>query len=316
MPILLGFIFCLLLTQANPVLDQAFQRLLQTDGPNIDLLRIAFWIAIAFPIWGGLIAAKLRGHLTARAPLRQTVKRQGLINAASVTRSLILFNALFFVQTGMDLIFLWAASDLPDGMSFATYAHRGAYPLLATALLAGLFAVLARPYTDDSPLLRVLLILWLLQTLALVAASLSRLEIYVDAYGLTRLRVAAAIWMAVVAAGLGLVIWQVIQRFETPWMLRRCVLLGLATLYVSSFINIDATIAWYNLTRDVVFDRHYICSLSEGAIGPILQYHGDPATLCGYEVSTVFEPQDWREWGFRNWRLRTSLPALLEDLTP
>ena len=58
-----------------------------------------------------------------------------------MTRSLILFNALFAVQTVLDLIYLWGGASLPDGMSHAEYAHRGAYPLVATALLAAAFVL-------------------------------------------------------------------------------------------------------------------------------------------------------------------------------
>nr|WP_280526934.1 ATP-binding protein [Rhizobium ruizarguesonis] len=58
---------------------------------------------------------------------------------ASLLRSPLLFNALFAVQTLLDLVYLWGGADLPDHMSHAEYAHRGAYPLIATALLAAGF---------------------------------------------------------------------------------------------------------------------------------------------------------------------------------
>ena len=60
-----------------------------------------------------------------------------------MSRSLILFNALFALQTGLDLAYLWGGANLPDGMSHAEYAHRGAYPLIATALLAAGFVLIA-----------------------------------------------------------------------------------------------------------------------------------------------------------------------------
>jgi hypothetical protein len=60
-----------------------------------------------------------------------------------MTRSLILFNALFALQSALDLVYLWGGATLPDGMTYADYAHRGAYPLIATALLAASFALIA-----------------------------------------------------------------------------------------------------------------------------------------------------------------------------
>ncbi len=319
LPIGFGGLFLVLLTGANPVLEQFFDTLSRFHRPEIDLWRFVFWAFVGLLIYAALIASTLFAVLSARRPQKLSVRREGLINATSVTRSLVMFNALFAVQTGMDVLFLYGGTGLPEGMSYAQYAHRGAYPLLATALLAGLFAVLARPYTDARPVLRAALIAWLVQTLALVAASITRLEIYVDVYGLTRLRAAAAIWMAVVALGLGLVIWQVQRKHQTIWMLRRCVILGLSVLYVSAFVNFDRAIAWYNITRDVQQDRTYICSLSEGVIGPIWKYYGSPRTYCAgahYLPPAVFRSDDWREWGFRNWRLRTSLATLETEMRP
>ena len=48
---------------------------------------------------------------------------------------------------------------LPDGMTYANYAHRGAYPLMLTGLLAGAFALVAQPWLE-SRMMRVLLLVW------------------------------------------------------------------------------------------------------------------------------------------------------------
>ena len=53
-------------------------------------------------------------------------------------------------------------------------------------------------------LLRIALLAWVAQNVFLVLSSLLRLELYVAQYGLTHLRMAAAIWMVVVALGLAL----------------------------------------------------------------------------------------------------------------
>src|SRR5665213_1578045 len=62
-----------------------------------------------------------------------------LLGDKAMVRSLVLFNALFALQTVLDLTYLWGGANLPDGMSHAEYAHRGAYPLIVTALLAAGF---------------------------------------------------------------------------------------------------------------------------------------------------------------------------------
>lgn len=308
-PLGLGAVFAVLLVGANPVLDSWLNDLLRLQIDLPEAGRVVFWGLLAVLIWPCLHAARLTERLRPMPP-RQTVRQRGLINAHSVARALVLFNALFAVQTVMDAALLGGGGQLPEGMTYATYAHRGAYPLLATALLAGGFAVLANPYADR-PLIRALLLVWIAQTLALVAASVVRLEIYVDAYGLTRLRFAAFIWMGVVATGLAITFAQVASRQNTAWMLARCGLLGAVTLYVCAFINFDGAIARHNLNKPVPLDAWYVCQLSEGAVPAIAAWdaaRGRP--LCDYIYPTLRTPLDWYEWGFRNARLRHSLARM------
>lgn len=312
-------LFATLLIGANPVLDRALSRLADWDVPVPNAWRLWFWLFLGAVIWPVLTAPMMRERLRARAPVRATVRRQGIVNAGSVARSLIAFNALFAVQTGMDILFLYGNAGLPDGISAAAYAHRGAYPLLITALLAGLFAVLARPHLAGRPVLRWLMLLWLAQTLALVAASVWRLDTYVDLYGLTRLRLAAYVWMGLVAAGLAIVVWQIRQDRPAAWMMVRSGALGGAVLYACAFVSFDGIIARHNLTTLEKPDLHYLCSLSEDAIPSLYRHLGVSlrwSCPAWQRHPAVFVPKDWREWGFRNWRVRRSLEGMNYQATP
>jgi len=311
-------LFALLLLGANPVLDRALSQLATWQVPAPDLWRLWFWLFLGAVIWPLLVAGVMRERLRARRAARATVRRQGIVNAGSVARSLVAFNALFAVQTVMDILFLYGNAGLPEGISPAAYAHRGAYPLLITALLAGVFAVIARPHLAGRPVLRWLMLLWLGQTLALVAASLFRLEAYVDAYGLTRLRIAAYIWMGLVAGGLGIVVWQIWRDKPAAWMLLRCGILGGVVLYLSAFFSFDGAVARYNLSNQVKPDIYMLCDLSEDVIPAMAARFGPAwAMQCGtaYRVPRLSRPDDWREWGFRNWRVRRSLAAMTTDTT-
>ena len=317
LPIGATAVFAALIIGANPILDRALSHLANWHLPAPDMWRLWFWGVMGALIWPALVARRMHERLRARKPERITVRREGVINATSVARSLIAFNALYAVQTGMDVLFLYGNAGLPEGITAATYAHRGAYPLLLTALLAGLFAVLARPHLGGGAMMRWLMLIWLVQTMALVVASVWRLETYVDIYGLTRLRLAAYIWMGLVAAGLGLVTFQIWRNLPTSWMLLRCGVLGALTLYVCAFVNFDGAIARHNLTQDVEKDTYALCQLSEGALPAMaLHWKMDPVAACKslhYVHPHLFQPADWREWGFRNWRVRRSLAAMTTE---
>ncbi|MEO0389611.1 MAG: DUF4173 domain-containing protein [Pseudomonadota bacterium] len=307
-PLGLGSVFALLLIGANPVLDAWLVSLADVELPRPNGWRLAFWAVLALLLWPCLHLTTLTERL--RGADRRPGRSSRLLNAASVTRSLLLFNALFAVQTGLDIILLGAGAGLPEGMSYAHYAHRGAYPLLVTALLAGGFALAATPFADK-PLVRAMLLIWLTQTLALVAASVVRLELYVDTYGLTRLRLAAFIWMALVTAGLAITFVQIATGRPARWMILRSAALGAATLYACCFVSFDAAIARHNLAADHTRGHHYVCTLSEDAL-PALEHWQTTQrrALCDYVEPRLSTPQDWREWGFRNARTRHSLARM------
>ena len=64
----------------------------------------------------------------------------------------------------------------------------------------------------DSRVMRVLLLVWVAQTLLLVISSILRLDLYLEVYGMTHLRFAAFVWMAVVALGLVVLVMQIVQH--------------------------------------------------------------------------------------------------------
>ena len=283
-----GLVLLGLLMQANPILSDWLHS---WQGPGLDLPRLVaralFWAGLALLIWPLLTPAPL-----ARLPGLRPRALPGL-NADAVARALVLFNAVLAVQTGMDALFLWGGAALPQGMSAAEYSHRGAYPLMAAALLAGLFALLARPFLAEGRRLKPLMLLWIGQNVALTASALLRLDHYVELYGLTWLRLAAAIWMALVALGLMLVAAQIAQARSTRWLLIRCAALGLGTLYLCSFLNFAAVVARVNLNHPAP-DMGYVCSLGPMAAAELAAH--PRGQVCLIELPRI---EGWRDWGFR-----------------
>jgi hypothetical protein len=204
-------------------------------------------------------------------------------------------------------------------MTYANYAHRGAYPLLFAALLAGGFALLTQPFLVGRPVLRMLLLIWVAQTALLVASSMLRLDLYIEAYSLTRLRFAAFVWMGVIGGGLVLMLWQILRGFGPGWLMMRATELGVIALYVCSLINVDGLVARHNL-RDVPLtdyqremDNYYVCRLGEGAVVAIARHDAEnkePLCIGSYGNPNITTPFDWREWGYRNARLRSKLTQI------
>jgi hypothetical protein len=244
---------------------------------------------------------------------------------------LALFNIVFAGQTTMDVMYLWAGAALPEGMTFAEYAHRGAYPLVATALLAGLFVLVTfRPAgaARHSGWARGLVCLWIGQNLFLLISAIWRLLLYIDAYSLTRWRIAALIWMVLVAIGLALLIWRIVADRDNGWLLRWVSVAALVTLYACCFVPFNRFIGDYNVAhcrelggRGAPIDLSYLEHLGPSALPAVMRLIDelDPQSPVADQANTVFmnlstrldnQLADWRGWSVQRQRLRKHVESI------
>lgn len=244
------------------------------------------------------------------------------VSMASVTLSLIVFNLLFAVQNLLDILFLWSGAPLPGQTTMADYAHQGAYPLIATALLAGLFVIVTlRPGSETarSPLIRGLVTLWVGQNLLLVASSMLRTFDYIDAYSLTRLRIAALIWMVLVAVGLVLVCVRMWRGKSDGWLLSANAVTGLLVLAGCTTFDLGRMAAAWNVRhakeaggKGVNLDLCYLNGLGSSALLPITELEGR-TNNAGLKERLAWsrnrimdrmerELTDWHSWTWRDER--------------
>ena len=284
LPLAGGLVFVVLLAQANPVIAALLDQLRLPEFDWTLLPRMLLWGLLALLGWGVLRARpprRLLGTLDATGD----VMLPGF-SLASITLSLILFNALFAVQNLMDLAYLSGSLALPQGITLADYAHRGAYPLVATALLAALFvAVTSRPGSRAaaSPAVRRLVAAWIAQNVVLVASAAWRTWDYIQAYSLTVLRISALLWMALVAVGLVLVLVRMLQAKPLSWLINANLLSAGLVLSAVSLIDLGAVAASWNVrhAREVGgtgagLDLCYLDDLGASALLPLIELEQRP----------------------------------------
>jgi len=317
-PVGAGIAFLFLFASANPLLGEAIGGLLEIDWPTGDgVVRVAFWVLTACLTYPFVSPKWLRRAAPLEMPVltRPPIRGQ-FLTPRSVPISLVVFNAMFLAQTLSDIAVLSGGVTLPQGMTYAEYAHRGAYPLVLTALLAGLFTLISQPMIAKDKTLRLMVYAWLGQTLILVLTAAFRLGLYVQAYSLTYLRLAAFIWMGLVLIGLILILVQIAQARSIGWLVRAQGLSAAITLYACCFVNFGHVIVDYNLNAGVPtaeLDLAYLCAIGEQAI-PVMMDQG-PVTdgvVCGTgdRPAIQYDPiESWQEWGFRRWRLQLYLAA-------
>ncbi|MFY0619111.1 DUF4173 domain-containing protein [Shimia sp.] len=318
LPLGIGGVFLVLLTSANPLLERFFDQLARFDFLSVDgIYRVIFWMIAACLIWPYLnLNETWVGPVATPRPRKALQVRwfATLMNVDSVRNSLFLFNGLFLTQTAMDLAVLTGGVSLPESMTYAQYAHRGAYPLVATAILAGVFAIATHKKIEDHRILKMLMFLWLGQNLFLVIAAAFRLSLYVEVYTLTYLRIAAFIWMGLVFVGISLIVVQIFHSKSIGWLVRSNLIALLGTLYLCCFVNFAWLIAEYNLNNARSWyrlDEQYVCALGEHALPAIAEHNAETGRrICvgsGVKTPRHTPIENWRDWGFRDWRLQVYL---------
>lgn len=326
LPVLGGLIFLGLFVSANPVLGDVLSHLQPPALEEGFLFRVIFWLLIAGAVW-----MTLRPRLARRiAGLPMTGERTlPGVSPQSVTLSLIVFNLLFAVQNGMDIAFLWTGARLPEAYTLAEYIHRGFFPLMVTALLAGVFVLVAlspSAQTSRIPAVRWLVLGWVAQNLLLVGFCIQRMMLYVESYSLTPLRIVVMAWMALVAVGLALICWRMFAGRSSAWLINANALAAAVVLAGFSIADLAGIAAQWNVTharevggRGVELDVCYLRDLGPSALVPLarLEQRPLPPILHGAVTSIRAELQadvqrrqaDWRGWTWRNAR-RLADPAV------
>ncbi|WP_347339278.1 DUF4153 domain-containing protein [Bradyrhizobium ivorense] len=331
-PLLLGSLFVALFVAANPLLEKWISQLNPGNPASyLSVSRTLFWIAALAAVWPFIQVGWRRGFLTMADTIEfpasdtiEPVNAMDFLGAGTILRSLILFNLLFAIQTILDAIYLWGNAALPADITYAAYAHRGAYPLIVTALLAAAFVLVAmRPGgpAEHSRVIRPLVYLWVGQNVLLVISSMLRLDAYVQVYLLTYWRIAAFVWMLLVAVGLVLILARIVLRRSNQWLIQANLLALTFVVYACALINLAAIIADYNVShsreasgKGVNLDMDYLLQLGPQALPAIdrafqLRY-ANPVLVS--RRNCLVEQQHrqmaaWRSWGFRGWRLQRLL---------
>ena len=331
-----GMLFLLLFARANPIIGHALQGIELPDLSFALFWRAAFWLLVGMAVWATLRPARRPRPVASSAQLQPARAWLFSVSTGSVISALAVFNALFALENGLDLAFLWSGAPLPAGVTLADYAHRGAYPLIFTALLAGGFSLLllrkGSP-TAANPLVRWLVGVWVAQNVLLSASSLLRTADYVQAYSLTRFRIAALLWMGLVTLGLALIGWRLARNKSAAWLINANALALAIVLVFVSVSDLGAIAAWWNVrhARDlgghgVDLDVCYFEWLGSSALLPLLDVEAQSrspllraraAFVRRQDMEALGKAQaDWHSWSWRGARRLQAAQDASERLEP
>ncbi|MFI0878599.1 DUF4173 domain-containing protein [Streptomyces sp. CS149] len=243
------------------------------------------------------LAGALAAAYTAAAPVRWdgiTVspgKPRGRIEWAL---PLIVLNLLFAAFIALQLVVLLGGYEkvrVETGLDHAEYARQGFWQLLWATLLTLLVIALAlrwapRGGSRDRTLVRAVLGTLCVLTLVVVASALRRMDLYVDEYGLTRLRISVAameLWLGVV-----LVLILAAGVFGARFLPRAIAVSAAAGVLAFGLLSPDGLIAEQNVQRfeareSAGIDIDYVKDLSADAV-PALDRLPEPERSCALRI--------------------------------
>ncbi|MDT0494313.1 DUF4173 domain-containing protein [Streptomyces griseus] len=289
--------------------DAAFADLLGRLTPDVSFAE-GPWRLFLFLL--GLTGALAAAH-TAAAPVRWdglTVKAGKPRGRMEWALPLIVLNLLFAAFIALQLVVLLGGYERvreATGLDHAQYARQGFWQLLWATLLTLLVIALAlrwapRGGSRDRTLVRAVLGTLCVLTLVVVASALRRMDLYVEEYGLTRLRISVAameLWLGVVfvlilAAGV----------FGARFLPRAIAVSAGAAVLAFGLISPDAVVAEQNVQRFEArgtIDIDYVKGLSADAV-PALDRLPEPQRSCAlrvlqYELRSADSPWYATSWG-------------------
>lgn len=211
----------------------------------------------------------------------------GMIEASMMLAGVdLLFGAFVLVQFAY--FFGGDANIASEGLTYAQYARRGFFELVAVSVLTlgvvlWLDWVTVRHDRRQTLVFRGLAVLLVALTGVLLLSASGRMTLYEEAYGLTHLRVYTHVfmfWLAVLFGVFLLALFRVrAQVFSVGLLLVICGYAG--TLNV---MNVEALITQENVARylaapdDDALDICYLRTMSADAVGPMLALFQAPQT--------------------------------------
>ncbi|MEV4944703.1 DUF4173 domain-containing protein [Streptomyces sp. NPDC053755] len=289
--------------------DAAFAELLGSLIPDVSLSQAPWRLSLLLlGLFGAISLAR-----TAAAPLRwdRVVFKPGRARGRlEWALPLIVLDLLFAAFNAVQLTVLLGGYDevlsAPDPAFYSEYARQGFWQLLvATCLTLAVIGLALRwaPRADarDRTLVRAVLGTVCVLTLVVVASALRRMDLYVDAYGLTRLRVsvtAMEIWLGVVillimAAGV----------FGARLLPRALAASAAAAVLAFGLASPDALVAERNVERfaeNGAIDLRYLEGLSADAV-PALDRLPEPQRSCALRDIDARLREDDGSWYATSW---------------
>ena len=313
-----------LLTSADAAFDALLQLLPQWEWQEI-LISLIFGSALAIYLYVRAVA--LRHDPKAETPA--AAPRKG-VNTLTINTVLIAICFVYCVYLVSQLAYFVGGFSgiLPEGYTMAEYARRGFFEMAWLCAINLALVCLAMGLVKDRKLPTRLLCLFIgIMTLFLVCTASAKMLLYIDSYGLTRLRVLTEVimvWLGLVTVFI--MVWLFLPKL--PYMkavFLSAMILGSMVLWA----DVDTVVARYNVEayqsgKLATVDVDYLGSLGNGAVPYLAQLTNasdpDIAEEAQNQINLSYRYfdsiDDFREWNYVNSVVEKYLPLESAEVLP
>ena len=280
-------VFLLLFAAADPIFRDMLTSIIamETITNAIEHILIVVFVCLGFmlllaPIYWKRVAAR-------EIDQKEMRKTYGVESAIALIASNVVFVVFLIVRAA----YLWGGEEKISeyGLTYSEYAREGFFQLLVVALIVAAIIWAMRYVRSGKTLIlnKVLQVLLIVQTIAVLVASWASLSAYEEAFGFTHLRLFSHYFLVVVAVVLViLAIGVITKKFKTNWVLQGVLMTLVVGLIGLNFMNPDKFIAVHNIERGEagheVDYRYLINDLSDDAAPVVIDHVED--THMGLEA--------------------------------
>ena len=261
--------------------DEAFHGML--DGIDLEKFPEKIYsLILAAPLFILLFSQMFSLRDVRREPKKESDKG---LDPTILTFFLVGVSVVYLAYLFSQLAYFFSGfmGFLPEEFTYAEYARRGFFELTAVSVINILIVILgtalSRKKNGRLPLgVRLLSLFLCLFSLVLVGTEVAKMKMYMDTYGLTRLRILTTLFMVFLAVVfLALIVHLFVRRF--PYF-KVAVIAGVLLTVAVNFISVDRMVAEYNVwayqsgTLNTV-DVETITELGDAAVPALLRLAED-----------------------------------------
>lgn len=313
-----------LLATADEVFGQLVERLpslfemipIDTFLPKLIIATAGAVLSFSY-IWSLIVPKK-----SSRMEWQRYVRPAGQLDPVIPVTVLGAMNLVYLLFTFIQFTYLFGSFlfTLPENLTYAEYARRGFFELVAvtlinfSVLLFTLYFTKARGRTVGRTL-RLMQSLLVICTLVILLSAFVRMYLYEQMYGYTYLRVLTHAFMIFLFVLFLFTFWRIWKKDVR--LFQYYLLTAIVAFVCINYLNVDALIARENIDRyheTGKIDIGYLSSLSDDAVPAMTELLGaKDETVSGkmenvlFERKQALENQAWQSFNISRYRAKKAL---------